>query len=67
MTMTQSINPATQAKLEALKAEIAQATNEPAPAPLAAEQLEAQKKKLAAVVTRVLADDAELLERLADA
>ncbi|MEO0024757.1 MAG: hypothetical protein RL196_1198 [Actinomycetota bacterium] len=67
MTMTHSINPATKAQLEKLNAEIAEAALERQPVLPTASELEEQKSVLAAVVSRVLAEDGELLERLADA
>ena len=67
MTMTQSINPATKAKLEELKAEIARAATEPEPAAPSAAELEHLKAKATAAVDLILVRDAEALERLADA
>jgi predicted transcriptional regulator len=67
MTMTSAINPETKAKLDALAAEIAQASNEAAPAVQSEQELAEQRAHLATIVDRVLVEDAELLQRLADA
>ena len=67
MTMTSAMNPETKARLEALKAELAAAANEPELAAPSALELGVMKAKAAAAVERILVRDAEALDRLADA
>ena len=67
MTMTSARKPETKARLEALKAELAAAANEPLLAAPTELEIDVMKAKAAAAVERILVRDAEALDRLADA
>lgn len=65
--MTSKINPETRAKLDALAAEIALSSTHTEPSQPSEQQIATQRKICSDVVDRVLIEDAELLQRLADA